>query len=92
MKLEFNKTEDGNVAAVILNGTEQEKFSYIKMIAALIDGQPIECEFGDGITPEEQTQINALNPQNITDLQYDVGVLYDKLRWHDMNEADGSEL
>jgi len=39
-----------------------------------------------------QTQINALNPQNITDLQYDVGVLYDKLRWHDMNEADGSEL
>ena len=60
MKLEFNKTEDGNVAAVILNGTEQEKFSYIKMIAALIDGQPIECEFGDGITPEEQTQINAL--------------------------------
>lgn len=60
MKLEFNKAEDGNVAAVILNGTEQEKFSYIKMIAALIDGQPIECEFGDGITPEEQTQINAL--------------------------------
>lgn len=60
MKLEFNKTEDGNVAAVILNGTEQEKFSYIKMIAALIDGQPIECEFGDGITLEEQTQINAL--------------------------------
>lgn len=39
-----------------------------------------------------QTQVNALNPQNITDLQYDVGVLYDKLRWHDMNEADGSEL
>lgn len=60
MKLEFNKTEDGNVAAIILNGTEQEKFSYIKMIAALIDGQLIECEFGDGITPEEQTQINAL--------------------------------
>ena len=39
-----------------------------------------------------QTQINALNPQNIVDLQYDVNVLYDKLRWHDMNEADGSEL
>jgi len=60
MKLEFNKTEDGNVAAVILNGTEQEKFSYIKMIAALIDGQTIECEFGEGITQEEQNQINAL--------------------------------
>lgn len=39
-----------------------------------------------------QTQIDALDPQNITDLQYDVGILYDKLRWHDMNEADGSEL
>ena len=60
MKLGFNKAEDGNVAAVILNGTEQEKFSYIKMIAALIEGQTIECEFGEGITLEEQTQINAL--------------------------------
>ena len=60
MKLEFNKAEDGNVAAVILNGTKQEKFSYIKMIAALIEEQTIECEFGEGITPEEQTQINAL--------------------------------
>lgn len=63
MKLEFNKAEDGNVAAVILKGTEQEKFSYVKMIAALIEGQPIECEFGEGITPEEQTQINALKDE-----------------------------
>ena len=60
MKLGFNKADDGNVFAVILNGTEQEKFSYIKMISALIEGQAIECEFGDGITPEEQVQINAL--------------------------------
>lgn len=60
MKLGFNKAEDGNVLAVILNGTEQEKFSYIKMISALIAGQTIECEFGDGITQEEQDQINAL--------------------------------
>lgn len=60
MKLGFKKAEDGNVLAVILNGTEQEKFSYIKMISALIEGQTIECEFGDGITLEEQAQINAL--------------------------------
>ena len=60
MKLGFNKADDGNVFAVILNGTEQEKFSYIKMISALIEGQAIECEFGDGITLEEQVQINAL--------------------------------
>jgi len=60
MKLGFNKAEDSNVFAVILNGTEQEKFSYIKMISALIEGQTIECEFGDGITPEEQAQIIAL--------------------------------
>ena len=54
MKLKFNKTEDGDIAAVILDNTKQEAFSYIKMIAALLDGQPIECEYGEGITPEEQ--------------------------------------
>ena len=32
-----------------------------KMIAALLDGQPIECEYGEGITPEEQEQIKSLN-------------------------------
>ena len=42
MKLKFNKTEDGDIAAVILDNTKQEAFSYIKMIAALLDGQPIE--------------------------------------------------
>ena len=56
MKLKFNKTEDGDIAAVILDNTKQEAFSYIKMIAALLDGQPIE-----GITPEEQEQIKSLN-------------------------------
>ena len=48
MKLKFNKTEDGDIAAVILDNTKQEAFSYIKMIAALLDGQPIECEYGEG--------------------------------------------
>lgn len=41
MKLKFNKTEDGDIAAVILDNTKQEAFSYIKMIAALLDGQPL---------------------------------------------------
>ena len=36
MKLGFNKADDGNVFAVILNGTEQEKFSYIKMISMIL--------------------------------------------------------
>ena len=52
MKLKFNKTEDGDIAAVILDNTKQE---------ALLDGQPIECEYGEGITPEEQEQIKSLN-------------------------------
>ena len=61
MKLKFNKTEDGDIAAVILDNTKQEVFSYIKMIAALLDGQPIECEYGEGITSEEQERIKSLN-------------------------------
>lgn len=61
MKLRFSKTEDGDIAAVILDNTKQEAFSYIKMVAAILDGQPIECEYGEGITPEEQEQINSLN-------------------------------
>ena len=44
MKLKFNKTDDGDIAAVILDNTKKEAFSYIKMIAALLDGQPIVCE------------------------------------------------
>ena len=28
MKLKFNKTEDGDIAAVILDNTKQEAFSY----------------------------------------------------------------
>ena len=63
MKLKFNKTEDGDIAAVILDNTKQEVFSYIKMIAALLDGQPIECEYGEGITPEEQEQIKSLKEE-----------------------------
>lgn len=61
MKLKFNKTEEGDIAAVILDNTKQEAFSYIKMVAAILEGQPIECEYGEGVTPEEQEQINSLN-------------------------------
>ena len=61
MKLKFNKTEEGDIAAVILDDKKQEVFSYIKMIAALLSGQSIECEYGEGVTSEEQEQINGLN-------------------------------
>lgn len=53
MKIKFNKTEDGNIAAVILSDKEQIPFSYIKMISALLEGQSIECEYGEGVTTEE---------------------------------------
>ena len=64
MKLKFNKTEDGDIAAVILDNTKQEAFSYIKMIAALLDGQPIECEYGEGkkVHPEgENGEMSLFN-------------------------------
>ena len=54
MKLKFNKTEEGDISAVILDDTKQEVFSYIKMIAALLNGQSIECEYGEGISPEKK--------------------------------------
>lgn len=61
MKLKFNKTGEGDISALILDDTKQESFTYIKMIAALIKGQTIECEYGEGITTEEQEQIRSLN-------------------------------
>ena len=60
MKLKFNKTEEGDISAVILDDTKQESFSYIKMITALLNGQSIECEYGEGISLEEQEQIKNL--------------------------------
>lgn len=60
MKLKFSKTEEGDISAVILNDTKQEAFSYIKMITALLNGQSIECEYGEGISLEEQEQIKNL--------------------------------
>ena len=41
MKLKFNKTEDGDIAAVILDNTKQKAFSYNKIITALLNEQPI---------------------------------------------------
>ena len=61
MKIKFHKTEDGNIAAGILSDKEQIPFSYIKMISALLEGQSIECEYGEGVTTEEQEQIGVLN-------------------------------
>lgn len=61
MKLKFQKIDGGDIAAYILDDKEQLDFSYIKMIGALLDGQPLECDYSDDITPEEREQIDNLN-------------------------------
>ncbi len=61
MKLKFEKTEGGDIAAYILDDKDQLDFSYVRMIGALLEGQPLECEFSDDMTPEEREQIENLN-------------------------------
>ena len=61
MKLKFQKTDGGDIAAYILDDKEQRDFSYVKMIGALLDGQLLECEFSEDMTPEEKEQIKNLN-------------------------------
>ena len=61
MKLKFQKTDGGDIAAYILDDKEQLDFSYVKMIGALLDGQLLECEFSEDMTPEEKEQIKNLN-------------------------------
>lgn len=60
MKLKFQKTENGDIAAYILDDTEQLDFSYTKMIEALMDGQLIECDYSDNMSEEEKVQIESL--------------------------------
>ena len=59
MKLKFNKTGEGDISALILDDTKQESFTYIKMIAALLKGQTIECEYGEGITLRNKSRYEA---------------------------------
>ena len=59
MKLKFQKTESGNITAHILKDKDMADFSYVQMIAALMEGQSIDCEF-DGLSPEEEAQIVKL--------------------------------
>lgn len=57
MKLVFKKNENGDVSVTMFKGTTEAQFSYIKMIKALIAGEPLDADFDETITNEEQVQI-----------------------------------
>lgn len=57
MKLQFKKNETGDVGVTMFKGTADAQFSYIEMIKALIAGEPLDADFDESITEEEQTQI-----------------------------------
>lgn len=57
MKLVFKKNENGDVSVTMFKGTAEAQFSYIEMIKALIAGEPLDADFDETITEEEQAQI-----------------------------------
>lgn len=57
MKLVFKKNENGDVSVTMFKGTAETQFSYIEMIKALIAGEPLDADFDETITEEEQAQI-----------------------------------
>ena len=57
MKLVFKKNENGDVSVTMFKGTAEAQFSYIEMIKALIAGEPLDADFDESITEEEQAQI-----------------------------------
>lgn len=58
MKLVFKKNENGDVSVAMFKGSAETQFSYIEMIKALIAGEPIDADFNESISDEEQAQIN----------------------------------
>ena len=60
MKLVFKKNEAQEVAVTMFKGTAEIQFSYIEMIKALLAGEPLDRDFDDNFTEEEQAQINAV--------------------------------
>ena len=57
MKLVFKKNENGDVSVTMFKGTAEAQFSYIEMIKALIAEEPLDADFDETITKEEQAQI-----------------------------------
>lgn len=57
MKLIFKKNEAGDVAVTMFKGTAETQFSYIEMVKGLLEKEPLESEFDETITADEQSQI-----------------------------------
>ena len=60
MKLVFKKNEAQEVAVTMFKGTSEIQFSYIVMIKALLAGEPLDRDFDENFSEEEQAQINAV--------------------------------
>ena len=60
MKLVFKKNEAQEVAVTMFKGTAEIQFSYIEMIKALLAGEPLDRDFDENFSEEEQAQINAV--------------------------------
>ena len=60
MKLVFKKNEAQEVAVTMFKGTAEIQFSYIEMIKALLASEPLDRDFDENFSEEEQAQINAV--------------------------------
>lgn len=60
MKLVFKKNEAGDVSVDMFVGTGTVQFSYIEMIKVLIAGEPLDADFDESISEEEQKQIKEV--------------------------------
>lgn len=60
MKLVFKKNEAGDVSVDMFVGTVTVQFSYIEMIKAMIAGEPLDADFDESISEEEQKQIKEV--------------------------------
>ena len=57
MKLLFKKNEANDVVVTMFMGTAESPFSYIEMIKSLLAREPLDCDFDETISEEEQKQI-----------------------------------
>ena len=60
MKLVFKKNEAQEVAVTMFKGTAEIQFSYLEMIKALLASEPLDRDFDENFSEEEQAQINAV--------------------------------
>ncbi len=60
MKLVFKKNEAGDVSVDMFVGTATVQFSYIEMIKALIAGEPLDADFDESVSEDEQKQIKEV--------------------------------